>query len=209
MGVVVAPSWSGIPSTGDFSTRECALSGPFVFTFLQIKRRRVDDFLNVKIAQWKFIDREFETKLLLCGKSPTQNHSWVTWDGIPVQGGETMYIFPEDILKMEHRPGLSTLRLRDPEKFVAGGIHAHSVWWERILEQHPKRDVILSWLSEGVNVLDFTVHFSGFFKGVQYDSSQPPSKIWPNHALCKKFHNLCTCRISPSFDMCSTLVFRP
>ena len=108
-------------------------------------------------------------------------------DGIPVQGGDATGLCVEEILCKESAPQLSTLRFRDPEKFVAGGIHIDLTLWEVILQQHPERDMILSWLREGVNVLDFQEHFSGLFKGVRYNSEFPPSKVWPNHASCKKF----------------------
>jgi len=69
---------------------------------------------------------------------------------------------------------------------VAGGIHADLVLWEHILKNHAQRDEILSWLKDGVKVMDFQQPFVGSFKGVSYNSKHPPSKAFPNHASCKK-----------------------
>lgn len=129
------------------------------------------------------------------------------WD--PCPGGRDYVYISRRYFKNGTQAWFIYVASTRPRKICSGGHPCSLCLVGTYFRTAPKRDVILSWLSEGVNVLEFTVHFSGFFKGVQYDSSQPPSKIWPNHASCKKFHNLCTCRISPSFDMCSTLVFRP
>lgn len=107
-------------------------------------------------------------------------------DGIPVQGGGTTFLAVEHILSKGNVPELSMLCLCDPEKFVAGGHQTVLSGWETILQQYPKR-VMMSWLREGVNVLDFRQHFSGLCKGTRYNSVSPSAKVWPNHATCKKF----------------------
>lgn len=47
--------------------------------------------------------------------------------------------------------------------------------------------MILSWLRDGVDILEFHEHFSGYFKGVKYDSDFPLAKVLKNHASCRVF----------------------
>lgn len=140
--------------------------------------------MEFKISQWEFVDSEFDKNLLSLEQPRVDG--WVSMDGIPVQGGVHAYTPIGEVLSNGTSPVLSTLRLRDPDKFVAGGLHHDLSLWEVVLANHPKRDMIYSWLSDGVNVLDFREPFSGSFKGVRYDSDGPPAKVWPNHASCKK-----------------------
>ena len=46
-------------------------------------------------------------------------------NGVPDQGGELHRVPWEDIFLSENVPDLKCLRLRDPEKFIAGGVHGN------------------------------------------------------------------------------------
>ena len=133
------------------------------------------------------MDPEFDTKLLSIGQPAVANVSWVSMDGIPVQGGVTVVETIQEILSKENAPVLTSLTFCNPETFVAGGIHNNLALWEMVLQQHPERDRILSWLRDGVDILEFREHFSGYFKVVKYDSDFPPAKVWKNHASCRVF----------------------
>ncbi|XP_065927580.1 uncharacterized protein [Magallana gigas] len=64
--------------------------------------------------------------------------------------------------------------------------------WEYVLERSGvNEDTILrvrKWLTEGVDVTEFFTRFKGNFRGKSFDSELPPSTVFPNSALCKKYH---------------------
>ena len=69
---------------------------------------------------------------------PRITEAWVNIDGVPVQEGESRNSRAwGDILTSEVVPPIELLKLRDPEKFIAGGIHKHPEAWGAILEGHP------------------------------------------------------------------------
>ena len=108
--------------------------------------------------------------------------------GVPVQEGESRNSRAwGDILTSEVVPPIELLKLRDPEKFIAGGIHEHPEAWEAILEGHPSEKTILNWIRNKVDILEFSQPFSGFYKGSQYRAHLPPSKSFHNHASCNGF----------------------
>ena len=53
----------------------------------------------------------------------------------------------------------------DPQRFVAGQIHRHLAQCDCLLDGYPKRQEILGYISHGVKVSEFFVHFKGGFKG--------------------------------------------
>ena len=115
------------------------------------------------------------------------NLFWFSMDGVPVQKGVTEIPTIKDIIVSREAPDLSLLRFRDPNHFVAGGVHKDPSAWQKILINHSKRDQIFTCISNKVNVHDFVRHFSGTIKGETYDSNFPPPKYFRNHASCKKF----------------------
>ena len=149
-----------------------------------MKRRRICE--GFEIPAWEKIDEEFDHKLSCC-QPPNENLFSTTIDGVLVQEGVTEIPTIKDVLVSEEVPDLSLLRFRDPDHFVAGGVHKDPSAWQKILVNHPKGDQILNWISSKVDVHDFVNHYSGTFKGESYDSDFPPPKYFRNHALCKKF----------------------
>ena len=149
-----------------------------------MKRRRICE--GFEIPAWEKIDEEFDHKLSCC-QPPNENLFSTTIDGVLVQEGVKEIPTIKDVLVSEEVPDLSLLRFRDPDHFVAGGVHKDPYAWQKILINHPKGDQILNWISSKVDVHDFVNHYSGTFKGEAYDSDFPPPKYFRNHALCKKF----------------------
>ena len=92
----------------------------------------------------------------------------------------------KEVLESEDSPDLLLLRLKNPDNFIAGGLHENLREWEEILTDHPMKERILKWLRHGVDVEEFSQHFCGRFKKQHYDSERPPRKIFPNHQSCKK-----------------------
>ena len=84
-------------------------------------------------------------------------------------------------------PEIELLRLRDPNAFVAGGIHANSTAWEVILSGYPAKERLLNWIRNKVDIFEFCKSFSGVYKNSQYCSDLPPAKRLPNHGSCDKF----------------------
>ena len=87
----------------------------------------------------------------------------------------------------ENAPDLKSLRLRNPENFIAGGIHGNSEAWEVILREHPFAEMVLDLIGNKIDIAQFSQHFKGAFKGSSYDSNSPSPKQFHNHASCKKF----------------------
>ena len=87
---------------------------------------------------------------------------WGTCDGEPNQEGWDGWRFMNEVLtNKESAPWtLSRLRFRDPDKFVAGGIHNKLVSWQRVLEDHPKHELIIRWIRDGIT-LCYVIYVQG------------------------------------------------
>ena len=68
---------------------------------------------------------------------------------------------------------LGTLRLRDPDEFIAGGLRTNPNAWKLILRHHPLAQEILGGIRHRVDILHFSQPFSGSYKGVHYCSDRP------------------------------------
>ncbi|KAK3745332.1 hypothetical protein QZH41_006723 [Actinostola sp. cb2023] len=79
------------------------------------------------------------------------------------------------------------LRFRDPDSFVAGNLGACVPQWRSVLEKFPKKEEILSYITDGVNVFHFFTPFKGSFQGKKYCSNIPHEAIFPNAASCGPF----------------------
>ena len=84
-------------------------------------------------------------------------------------------------------PPLGTLRLGNPDEFIAGGLRTNPNAWKLILRHHPLAQEILGWISHRVDILHFSQPFSGSYKGVHYRSDRPLAGRFVNHASCKRF----------------------
>jgi len=81
---------------------------------------------------------------------------------------------------------IELLRLRDPNAFVAEGIHANPTAWEVILSGYPAKERLLSWIRNKVDIFEFRELFSGVYKNSQYCSDLLPAKRLLNHGSCDK-----------------------
>ena len=96
-----------------------------------------------------------------------------------------MYL--KDMLMSGVEPQLGTLKLRDPDEFIAGGLHTNPNAWELILSHHPLAQEILGWIRHKVDILHFSQPFSGLYKRLHYCSDRPLARHFVNHASCKRF----------------------
>lgn len=151
-----------------------------------VKKRRAGTCQSFIFPSWEQ-DNEFEGKLPTAKKS--RDVGWITLDGEPNQEGGDGWQVMNEVLKNEDLETslLSKVRFRDPDKFVAGGVHNKLASWQRVLEDHPKRELIIRWIRDGIDVEKFRQRFCGTFKGVSYDCDLPLPRVFRNHASCKKF----------------------
>ena len=119
---------------------------------------------------------------------PRETVSWVNVNEVPVQEEESLSSGDwEDVLLSLIVPDIELLRLRDPNAFVAGGIHANPTAWEVILSGYPAKERLLNWIRNKVDIFEFRESFSRVYKNSQYCSDLPPAKRFPNHGSCEKF----------------------
>lgn len=105
--------------------------------------------------------------------------------GFPIRRGSKS-IWLGDIFLSEDTPDLKCLRLRDPDKFIAGGIHRNPEAWEPVLKDHPIAETIIDWIRNKINIRDFSQQFKGAHKGSNYCSDFPPPKLFRSHTSCTK-----------------------
>ena len=81
------------------------------------------------------------------------------------------------------------MTFRDPNNFVAGQLHRSLGNWDGVLmeSQPTKRSEVWNWIENKVSILPYFSHFKVSYKGTNYDSDRPPSKIFQNNASCKPF----------------------
>lgn len=93
----------------------------------------------------------------------------------------------EEVASGARKASLSDVHFRNPSCFVAGEIHRHFTIWEKVLEGFHKKEVILQYIANGVDVRSFFHHFKGDFKGKAYDSAIPPPSFFENNKICNEF----------------------
>ena len=69
-----------------------------------------------------------------------------------------------EVFVTEKVPDMGRIRLRDPDKFIAGGIHRDPEAWEMILKDHPLAESITGWIRNGVNIKNFSQPFKDNYK---------------------------------------------
>jgi len=109
-------------------------------------------------------------------------------DEVPVQKGDiTQYLSTQEMLSSKEPFPLDKLRFRDPGNVRARDLHENVSFCEEVVVNHPKRELILHWVKNKVDLSEFLQPFKGTFKGTSFDSAEPPSMVFRNHASCKKF----------------------
>ena len=87
--------------------------------------------------------------------------AWVNVDGVSDwEGTQELKVHWKDVLMSGVEPQLGTLRLRDPNEFIAGGLHTNPNAWELVLSHHPLAEEILGWIRQKVDILHFSQPFS-------------------------------------------------
>ena len=105
---------------------------------------------------------------------PRVSQSWVSVAGVSDwEGKQQLQVHWKDVLMSGVEPPLGTLRLRDPDEFIAGGLHINPNAWELILRHHPLAQEILGWIRHRVDILHFSQPFSGSYKGVHHRWDRP------------------------------------
>uniref|UniRef100_A0A8W8IQ73 Reverse transcriptase domain-containing protein n=1 Tax=Magallana gigas TaxID=29159 RepID=A0A8W8IQ73_MAGGI len=121
---------------------------------------------------------------------PRQKGEWVT-----ISGGTpslaTHQVSAESVIEGSDFD-MNQLLVYSPDSFIAGQWGRNVSAWDYVLERSGvNEDTILrvrKWLTEGVDVTEFFTRFKGNFRGKSFDSELPPSAVFPNSALCKKYH---------------------
>ena len=90
---------------------------------------------------------------------------------------------------------VNKLSFRDPSTFKSGELGHHLDMWEEILTNYQRKEDVLEWLRDGVDVMKFMKPFKGKYMGVLYDAAEPPSKRFKNHSSCKYFEHFVTTSI--------------
>ena len=121
---------------------------------------------------------DFEMQLMNVKTRKASDVSWVDVQGVPDQDGRNRKNEWEGVFVTESVPDLREIRLRDPNTFVAGGLHLNPRAWEVILRDHPQAELILDWIQNQVSITRFASPFEGSFKGCPYNSCLPPGRVF-------------------------------
>ena len=121
---------------------------------------------------------------------------WISLGGDPSSGRMTnRKICLADIYRIvrgETTVSISDLSFRDPNFFKSGELRTCIDLWKDILEGYDQAENVLEWIGKGVNIKEFMRPFRGSFMGVDYDSTNPPSRAFKNHHSCKQFSQFVT-----------------
>jgi hypothetical protein len=107
-------------------------------------------------------------------------------DGSPVH---VSYKIPDIFKAISFKSEVSASQaiFRREEDYMAGSLSlCHNFWKIYILEKHPAKKQILSWLRHGVCIEEFLNKKSiGYFEGLHFCSTYPPKRIFNNHIPSK------------------------
>ena len=107
-------------------------------------------------------------------------------DGSPIH---TSYKTPDIFKAISFKSEVSASQaiFRREEDYMAGSLSlCHNFWGIYILEKHPAKKQILSWLRHGVCIEEFLNKKSiGYFEGLHFCSTYPPKRIFNNHIPSK------------------------
>ena len=149
---------------------------------------------------------EFSKNFDPASVSPHNVH-WVRSDGSVLSlesremtafNGHISPRFVIEVLEGQKQANADLLAFRDPNYFVAGGLHQNPESWSHLLESvpsFPQATEVLNWIYKKVDVLDFFRPFQGCYKGEQFNSMRPPPKIFANHMSCKPFRSFISASI--------------
>ena len=119
---------------------------------------------------------------------------WISLDGDP--SSERMTNSKKclsdicSIVRGETPVSMSDLSFRDPDSFKSGELRTCIDLWKDILEGYDQAENVLEWIGKGVNIREFMRPFRGSFMGVNYDSTDPPSRAFKTTTLVNSFRSL-------------------
>jgi hypothetical protein len=145
---------------------------------------------GITIPEW---ERQVKFNPELAASRIQHNDTWIflrNQDGNALRSPAPQPSF-ESVLDSGVDFDMFLLPLRNPDNFVAGGLHKCYEEWGKVLDnltssELPTED-IRSWIKDGVDVSKFFRHFTGNFKGNAYNSQAPPQMYLPNAANCRDF----------------------
>jgi len=84
---------------------------------------------------------------------------------------------------------MGEIAFRDPDHFVSGQLHEHSLQWDDLLElnSNDQSRTVKRWIHDKINIYDFMQPFKGNFAGLHLDSEQPPAHIFLNYKVCEPY----------------------
>ena len=133
----------------------------------------------MKFSPENATSKRHEIKFVDCKGSPLQIQS-IEWDEVAPDWRSP---------QVQQAKQMETIPFRDPDSFVAGQLNAHLCMWEKLIASFPSQhsEKVRRWLSLGVDINDFFSTFKGKFKGINYNATVPPSRVFTNHAICEKY----------------------
>ncbi len=91
------------------------------------------------------------------------------------------------VTEIREENSIESLAFRDPEYFMAGGLHKCLGEWKAILTDTEDGQQVSQWLEGGVDVKIFFRQFKGNFRGRNYNCDTPPKAYFANASTCKEF----------------------
>lgn len=115
-------------------------------------------------------------------------YSWVNMAGDAAEAPGRSAPTAEDVLSGRCPPDFEALRFRDPNFFVAGGLHDHTGLWDSVLvECSEMGEQVRGWLQNGLDIFQFFQPFKGQYRARDFDSSIPPHMYFANAPICRDF----------------------
>ncbi len=91
------------------------------------------------------------------------------------------------VMSIQGAKTIENLAFRDPDYFIAGGLHKSREKWTAILPDTEDGQDVLRWLEDRVDVTTFFRPFKGNFRGRNYNCDSPPKAYFANTMTCKQF----------------------
>ncbi len=137
---------------------------------------------TLKFHTWEFSSEHyFDPVAAQALKRRHGLYSWVDISGRAADAPSGGAPKPEDVLAGICPPDFNVLRFRDPDLFVAGGLHEQLEAWDLILAECPEmKEQVGAWLHGGVDLYEFFQSFKGKYRGRNFDSDTPIEMYWPN-----------------------------
>lgn len=114
--------------------------------------------------------------------------NWCDWEGNPTNWTGPLHS-SQMVSQGKAFASPRMLQFREPGLFTAGNLANNRQAWEEILADYPKRAEIFPYISSGVDITRFFIHFEGSFEGKVYNSDMPPTRSFANSRSCDAFQD--------------------